>query len=117
MIPAISGAIGPLGAGEWSAGSVGSVGSAGSTTGAAITPDVTGAVQGSFGGTLTNAISSLEQSQATATSSAQALATGQLIDPTKAVAAVENASLSMQLAAQLRDKLVSAENTIFQTQV
>jgi flagellar hook-basal body complex protein FliE len=114
MIPAISGAIGPLGAGEWSAGSVGSVGS---SAGAGATPDVTAAGQGSFGGTLTDAISSLEQSQATATSSAQALATGQLIDPTKAVAAVENAALSMQLAAQLRDKLVTAEGTIFQTTV
>jgi flagellar hook-basal body complex protein FliE len=114
MIPAISGAIGPLGAGEWSTGSVGSVGS---STSVGVTPDVTGTGQGGFGGTLTDAINSLDQSQATATTSAQALATGQLTDPTAAVTAVENASLSMDLAAQLRDKLVTAENTIFQTQV
>jgi flagellar hook-basal body complex protein FliE len=114
MIPAISGAIGPLGAGEWGVGSVGSVGSS-VTQG--VTPDVAAAGQGGFGGTLTDAISSLEQTQATATTSAQALATGQLSDPTAAVTAVENASLSMDLAAQLRDKLVAAENTIFQTQV
>ena len=47
----------------------------------------------------------------------EGLATGQLSDPTQAITAVENASLSMDLAAQIRDKLVSAENTIFQTQV
>jgi flagellar hook-basal body complex protein FliE len=70
-----------------------------------------------FGGALSNAISSLEQTQANATNAAQGLATGQLSDPTQAVTAVENASLSMDLAAQIRDKLVSAENTIFQTQV
>jgi flagellar hook-basal body complex protein FliE len=114
MIPAISGAIGPLGAGEWSVGSVGSVGSA-ATQG--VTPDAAASGQGSFGGALTGAINSLEQTQATATSSAQALATGQLSDPTTAVTAVENASLSMDLAAQLSNKLVSAANTLFQTQV
>jgi flagellar hook-basal body complex protein FliE len=111
MIPAISGAIKMPTGGEWSVGSVGSVGSLGSTSGTAA------ASSGSFGGALTNAVNSLEQTQATATSAAQGLATGQLADPTQAVTAVENASLSMDLASQIRDKLVSAENTIFQTQV
>jgi flagellar hook-basal body complex protein FliE len=110
MIPAISAGIGPLGAGEWGVGSVGSIGA----------PDAAGtaaAASGSqsFGGALTNAISSLEQTQAT--SAAQGLATGTLTDPTQAVTAVENASLSMDLASQIRDKLVSAEGTIFNTQV
>ena len=114
MIPAISGAIGPLGAGEWSVGSVGSVSSSASQ---GVTAAATASDAGNFGGALTSAIGSLEQTQATATSSAQALATGQLSDPTAAVTAVENASLSMDLAAQLRDKFVSAESTIFQTQV
>lgn len=110
MIPAVSGAVGPLGTSEWSVGSVGnpsSVGSIGSG----------GASSGGFGGALSNAMNSLEQTQASATSAAQGLATGTLTDPTQAVTAVENASLSMDLAAQVRDKLVSATDTIFQTQV
>jgi flagellar hook-basal body complex protein FliE len=107
VIPAISGAIGPLGAGEWSVGSIGGATPGGATSGTAQ----------SFGGALSNAIGSLEQTQANATNTSQALATGQLSDPTQAVTAVENASLSMDLAAQIRDKLVSATNTIFQTQV
>jgi flagellar hook-basal body complex protein FliE len=110
MIPAISGAVGPLGAGEWGIGSVGSVG-APTTVGAG------SAASGSFGGALTTALNSLDQTQATATTAAQGLATGQLTDPTQAVTAVENASLSMSFASQIRDKLVNAENTIFQTQV
>ena len=108
MIPAISGAIGPLGAGEWSVGGVGSVGSTTATGGTS---------SASFGGVLTNAIGSLEQSQANATNAAQGLATGTLTDPTQAVTAVENASLTMDLAAQIRDKLINAESTIFNTQV
>ncbi|HEY5430910.1 MAG TPA: flagellar hook-basal body complex protein FliE [Solirubrobacteraceae bacterium] len=110
MIPAISGAINALGAGG--VGSVGSLGSAGTVGGAA------GATSGQgFGGALTNALNSMETTQATATSASQGLATGTISDPTQAITAVENASLSMDLAAQVRDKLVSAENTIFQTQV
>jgi flagellar hook-basal body complex protein FliE len=112
MIPALSGAVGPLGSGEWGVGSVGSLGSP-AGAGASAAP---GNSQ-SFGGALNNAISSLEQTQASATNAAQGLATGQLSDPTQAVTAVENASLSMDLASQIRDKLVSAENTIFQTQI
>jgi flagellar hook-basal body complex protein FliE len=110
MIPAISGAIGPLGAGEWNVGSVGSLGTAATTgTGAASS--------GSFSGALSSALNSLEATQANATTAAQQLATGQLSDPTQAVTAVEDASLSMDLASQIRDKLISAESTIFQTQV
>jgi flagellar hook-basal body complex protein FliE len=110
VIPAISPALGQLNPAEWSVGSVGGVGSAQNN------PAVQGSGQ-SFGGALSNAISSLEQTQANATSAAQGLATGQLTDPTQAVTAVENASLSMDLAAQIRDKLVTAESTIFNTQV
>jgi flagellar hook-basal body complex protein FliE len=62
-------------------------------------------------------MNSLEATQASGTSAAQGLATGTITDPTQAITAVENASLSMDQAAQIRDKLVSAENTIFQTQV
>jgi flagellar hook-basal body complex protein FliE len=111
MIPAISGAISALGAGG--VGSVGSLGSGaniGGTTGA-------NPASGSFSGALSSALNSLETTQANGTSAAQGLATGTISDPTQAITAVENASLSMDLAAQVRDKLVTAENTIFQTTV
>jgi flagellar hook-basal body complex protein FliE len=119
VIPAISGAIG-IGpahpAGEWNVGSLGGgAGTAG--TGAIDAPSGATSGSGSFGGALTNAIDSLDKTQATATQAAQGLATGTLTDPTQAVTAVENASLSMDLAAQIRDKLTTAESTIFQTQV
>lgn len=114
MIPAIAGAVGPLGAGEWSVGSVGSLGSAANTGAAA---SGTSAASGSFGGALTNALNSLESTQANATSAAQGLATGTISDPTQAVTAVENAQLSMDLASQIQSKLLQSEQTIFQTQV
>lgn len=72
---------------------------------------------GSFGSALTEAISSLEGSQRSADSASQALATGTVKDPESAVATVEDAALSMQLAAQLRTKATEAVQTIFQTQV
>ena len=115
MIPAISGAIGPLGPSEWGVGSVGSVGS---TPGAVQDPSaVAGTGDNSFSGTLTNAINSLEQTQVQGTTAAQGLATGQVSDPTQAITAVENASLAMDLASQIRTKLVDATQNIFQTQV
>jgi flagellar hook-basal body complex protein FliE len=112
MIPAISGAVGPLGPSEWSVGSVGGIGQ-----------DPNGAVNGasggsgSFGSALTGAINSLETTQANATDASQQLATGQLTDPTQAITSVENASLAMDLASQIRTKLVDAVNQVFQTQV
>jgi flagellar hook-basal body complex protein FliE len=113
VIPAISGAIGPLGPSEWSVGSVGSIGQ---DPNAAVN-GTSGSGSGSFGGALTSAINSLETTQANATDASQQLATGQLSDPTQAITAVENASLSMDLASQIRTKLVDAVNTVFQTQV
>ena len=71
----------------------------------------------SFGGALTQAISSLESSQQSADAASQALATGTVKDPAAAIATVEDAALSMQLAAQIRTKAVEATQTIFQTQV
>ena len=104
MIPAISGAVGPLGPSEWSVGPAPSAGAPASGS-------------GSFSGTLTNAIDSLESTQAAGTNAAQQLATGQLSDPTQAITSVENASLAMDLASQIRTKLVDATNQVFQTQV
>ena len=72
---------------------------------------------GGFGSALTEAISSLEGGQLKADSAAQSLATGTVKDPESAVATVEDAALSMQLAAQLRTKATEAVQTIFSTQV
>jgi len=71
----------------------------------------------SFGDALTNAIGSLESTQANATQAAQQLATGQATDPTKAITAVENASLAMDFASGIRNQIDTAATTLFQTQV
>lgn len=71
----------------------------------------------SFGDALTNALGALETSQANATQASQQLATGQATDPAKAITAVENASLAMDFASQIRNQIDSAATTIFQTQV
>lgn len=110
MIPAIAGMVGPLGSSEWSVGSI--AGSGPTNAGGAGAAGAT-----SFGGALSNALNSLEATQASATGAAQGLATGTIADPTQAIVQVENASLQMDLASQVRNKLVDASNTIFQTQV
>jgi flagellar hook-basal body complex protein FliE len=110
MIPAISGAINALGAGG-----VGSVGTLGGQ--ANVSAGTNAASPGGFSGALSSAMNSLEATQANATSAAQGLATGTISDPTTAITAVENASLAMDLASQIRDKLTDATNTIFQTQM
>lgn len=71
----------------------------------------------SFGSALTEAISSLENTQRTADAASQSLAAGTAKDPESAVTTVEDAALEMQLAAQLRSKATEAAQTIFQTQV
>ena len=95
---------------EWGVGSVGSVGSIDQTT--QQTPGTN-----SFGGMLSKAISSLDQSQTQAAGAAQSLADGTATDPTQVVMSVERAQLAMQLASQIRTKAVDAENDIFHTQV
>jgi flagellar hook-basal body complex protein FliE len=77
---------------------------------------VEGGESGSFGGALVNAISSLEQTQQSAGSAAQALAAGTVKDPASAVVTVEDAQMAMQLAAQIRTKATDAAQSIFQTQ-
>lgn len=115
MIPAVS-ALGP----QWNVGSVGSLGSvgSGSTASTAGALGVGGSTNsGGFSGALSSALNSLETTQANATTASQQLATGQLSDPTQAITAVENASLSMDLAAQVSGKLINDVNTVFQTQI
>jgi flagellar hook-basal body complex protein FliE len=70
-----------------------------------------------FGGMLGDALGQLSQMQVEAAQGAQELAAGTAQDPTAVVMAVERAQLSMQLAAQVRTKLVEAAQDIFHTQV
>ena len=90
---------------EWSVGGVGP-----------LEQPVQGAGQG-FGGMLTNAISSLEQTQTDAAKASQSLVDGTATDPTQVVMSVERARLAMQLASQIRSKAVEAYTDIFHTQV
>jgi flagellar hook-basal body complex protein FliE len=70
-----------------------------------------------FGGMLGQALESLAQTQTDAAAGAQSLAAGTAEDPTAVVMAVERAQLSMQMASQIRTKLVEAAQDIFHTQV
>jgi flagellar hook-basal body complex protein FliE len=91
---------------EWGVGSVGPVDpSAQPTNGSG------------FGGMLSHAISSLEDTQSQAAGAAQSLATGTASDPTQTVMQVERAQLAMQLASQIRNKAVEAYQDVFHTQV
>ena len=72
---------------------------------------------GDFGGMLTNSIEALTKTQTDAAAASQALATGQVSDPTSVVMAVERARLSMQMASTMRSKGVEAFQDIFNTQV
>ena len=70
-----------------------------------------------FGSLLGDAISSLAATQHDAAAGAQQLAAGTAQDPTAVVMAVERAQLAMQLASQVRNKVVEAATDLFHTQV
>jgi flagellar hook-basal body complex protein FliE len=70
-----------------------------------------------FGGMLSNAISSLQQTQTDAASASQSLVAGTATDPTQVVMAVERARLAMQMASQIRTKAVEAFTDVFHTQI
>jgi flagellar hook-basal body complex protein FliE len=110
MIPAITGGVAPLAGATGTAG-LGNVGSAGTVSSSGSTGS------GGFGSMLTNAISSLDQSQNTASSDSVALATGQASDVTQVVTDVEKANLEMQLAVQVRNKAVDAYQEIMRMQI
>jgi flagellar hook-basal body complex protein FliE len=96
-----------LGGPEWQIGGVGDVAGADGAT-----------QSGSgFGDMLGKAIGSVTADQENASAASRALATGQASDPTAVVMAVERAQLSMQLASQIRTKVVEAAQDIFHTQV
>jgi flagellar hook-basal body complex protein FliE len=100
------------GSSEWSIGNVGSV-----DTGVPGASGPTGSASGGFGGMLSNAISSLEQTQTDAAQASQSLVAGTATDPTQVVMSVERARLAMQMASQIRSKAVEAYTDIFHTQV
>ncbi len=101
-------------AGELSLGQAEGLAHGGQSTGAGA---AAGGESGSFGGELTEAISSLEQTQDSASSASQALAAGTVSDPESAVVTVEDAQLAMELASQVRNKATEAAQNIFNTQV
>jgi flagellar hook-basal body complex protein FliE len=101
------------GSSEWS---IGSVGTPSDMTQLDTTATQPAGGQG-FGGMLTNAISSLEQTQTDAAGASQSLVAGTATDPTQVVMSVERARLAMQLASQIRNKAVEAYTDIFHTQV
>jgi flagellar hook-basal body complex protein FliE len=99
-------------ASEWSVGSVGTPGDISQLDQAAQPANGQG-----FGGMLSNAISSLEQTQTDAAGASQSLVAGTATDPTQVVMSVERARLAMQLASQIRNKAVEAYTDMFHTQV
>ena len=96
-----------IGGPEWQIGGVGNVGGA----------DAAAPAGNGFGDMLGKAIGSIGADQEHAAAASRALATGQASDPTAVVMAVERAQLSMQLASQVRNKVVEAAQDIFHAQV
>jgi flagellar hook-basal body complex protein FliE len=94
---------------EWQIAPVEGVDSATTGTGSA-----TG---GGFGTLLGDALGQLTKTQTEAAAGAQSLAAGTAQDPTAVVMAVERAQLSMQLASQVRNKIVESAQDIFHTQI
>jgi flagellar hook-basal body complex protein FliE len=99
---------------EWSIQGVQGVGDGVEGAGAA---GAAGAPQESFGQMLSNQVGGLQNLQTDAAQQSTALASGQAADPSQVVMAVERARLGMQLASQIRTKLVEAEQDVFHTQV
>jgi len=97
-------------------GHIGSLGQSGQAGGAPAAGEG-GAGTGGFGGALSEAISSLEQTQQSAAGAAQGLATGTVSNPESAVVTVEDAQMAMNLAAQIRTKATEAAQSVFQTQI
>jgi flagellar hook-basal body complex protein FliE len=97
---------------EWQVGGVG-----GLDGGPAQAAAPAAGAQGGFGDMLSNQVGALSDLQTEASSAAQSLATGQSTDLNAAVMAVERAQLAMQLAVQVRGKLVDAYQDLIHTQV
>ncbi|HEX4521675.1 MAG TPA: flagellar hook-basal body complex protein FliE [Gaiellaceae bacterium] len=76
-----------------------------------------GADKGGFGGLLTDALNKLDASQVQASNAATSIATGKSTDISAVAMSVEQASLSLQLAVQVRNKLTDAYNDLFRMQI
>jgi len=98
-------------------GSAAQINPVGGLGGAASLTSTQESTPGGFGGALTAAINSLQQTQSTASTEAVQLATGKATDESTVVADVENAQLAMELASQITSKAVGSIQQIFQTQV
>lgn len=72
---------------------------------------------GGFERLLGSSLDKLEQAQSDAAQQTQALATGQAQDLSSVVMSVEKASLEVQLATQVRTKVVDAYNDLFRMQI
>lgn len=82
--------------------------------------DGAGAVSGAkggFGAVLAGQLDSLANTQNVAAEAARSLATGQAVDPSAAVVAIDRARLAMQLAATIRTKGVEAFQDLMRTQI
>ena len=101
QIPGISGVDGTTGGGQ----------------GGAAATEATDGPSESFGQMLSGQVKQLQGLQSDAAAQSQALAAGEAVDPSEVVMAVEKARLGMQLAGQIRTKLVDVQQEIFRTQV
>ena len=70
-----------------------------------------------FGGMLSGAIDKLDNLQQQASDASQQLATGQANDISQVTMQVENASLALQLAVEVRNKAVDAYQDLFRMQI
>ena len=88
---------------------------------APVKPEVTGEAGGApatgFGKALMNAIEGLDSVQKSADDKAMDLATGEPVDLHDVMISRDSASLHMQLALQVRNKLVEAYQDVMRTQI
>jgi flagellar hook-basal body complex protein FliE len=84
--------------------------------GQGVSPAGGGSGQG-FGKMLSGAVDNLDKLQSDATTASQQLATGQATDISQVTMQVENASLALQLAVEVRNKAVDAYQDLFRMQV
>lgn len=76
-----------------------------------------GAAQPGFGTQILQQVQNLNNIQGQADQLQQAMAAGENVDVTQVVVAAERAQLSMQLATQMRNQLVTAYNELMRTQI
>lgn len=88
--------------------------SSGATTG---TSDTQSAGGPDFGAVLKSKLSELTSQQADATEATQQMATGQVDDIAKTMLRIEQANVSLQMATQMRNKVVEAYQEITRMQI